>query len=521
MRRYQTVGDIARVQARVLGEKVALRFEGQAIGYDQLDARSNAVAQGLIAAGVQPGERVGFLGRNQADYFVILFGVLKARAVMTPVNWRLAAPEVRWILGDAGCRVLFVDDEFRPAIESSGDASTGIETIIRLGTGDEPDRFDAWLAGQPNRDPTRAADPEEIALQIYTSGTTGRPKGAMISHRALLAYRGLPSDQQPRWNDWRPDDVSLLVMPIFHIGGTGFGLTTLAEGATGLVVGEFNPAQVLEFIANERLSKIFTVPSAIQMLLREPRAAEIDYSRIRTLIYGAAPMQVGLLREAMARFQCGFVQQYGMTEAAGTISVLMPEDHDPNGNTRMRSVGRAIDEADIVILDEAGARLPPDTFGEIAIRSETLMTGYWNAPEMTAQAFTPDGYFRSGDGGTMDADGYIYLTDRLKDVIVSGGENVYPAEVEAALAAHPAVEDVAVIGIPHEHWGEAVHAVVVMTPGAAVAEADLIAWARERIAGYKLPKSIRVVEVLPRNPGGKLLRRELRDPHWKGTGRTL
>jgi acyl-CoA synthetase (AMP-forming)/AMP-acid ligase II len=520
MRRYDRVDDIARRQAR-LGGKTALRHNGRDTSYAAVDERSNRIAQGLVAAGVRSGDRVATLCRNTADYFAILFGALKAEAVLTPVNWRLATPEILWILTDAACPVLFVADEFAGQIADNRDALPDLELVIGLDTDALGPRLDDWMGGFPAHDPEPSPDPEAIALQIYTSGTTGRPKGAMLSHRALLSYRALPADQQPAWNDWRADDVSLLVMPIFHIGGTGFGLTTLAEGATGLIVSDFVPAQVLEFIETEGLSKIFTVPSAIQMLLREPRANQIDYSRIRTIVYGAAPMPVELLREAMGVFRCGFVQQYGMTESCGTVSVLLAEEHDPAGHARMRSVGRAMETAEIVILDEAGRPLPRGSFGEIAIRSPTLMSGYWNRPDLTAAAMTPDGFFRTGDGGHIDEDGFIFLTDRLKDLIVSGGENIYPAEVEQALTAHEAVDDAAVIGVPSERWGEAAHAVVVLKPGAIVTEAELIAWARERLAGYKLPKSVAFADRLPRNHGGKLLRRELRDPFWRGTGRTL
>lgn len=503
-----TLGDLARALAARYPDRVALRFNGEDLSYAGLDEAASRIANGLIAKGLRKGDRIAYLGKNDPAYFQLLFGAAKAGLVMVPLNWRLAPAELDWIIADAGLHFIVAGDGLAAQL------APGLDVLDR-------EAVPAWRDAQDTSDPMVPVAREDIAVQLYTSGTTGKPKGAMLSHGNLLVFRAQPVERQPEWNRFTADDVSLITMPVFHIGGTGFGVQTLAAGATGLIAREFDAGQVLDFIAHERLSKIFVVPSALRMLIDHPRAKSVDYSRIRTILYGASPIPLPLLREAIALFRCGFVQMYGMTETAGTISALTPEDHDVAGNFRMTSAGRALAGVEIRILDEAGQPLPPGQSGEICIRSPSTMQGYWNRPEATAEALTSDGWFRSGDAGTMDDAGYVFLQDRIKDMIVSGGENIYPAEVEAALSEHPDVQEVAVIGVPSVKWGEEVKAVVVPRPGRSLAGADLIAWARGRIAGYKLPKSVDIADALPRGPTGKVLRRELRAPYWAGQDRKI
>jgi acyl-CoA synthetase (AMP-forming)/AMP-acid ligase II len=310
-------------------------------------------------------------------------------------------------------------------------------------------------------------------------------------------------------------------MPVFHIGGTGWGSLGVYNGARGVIAREFDPNRVLDFIENHRITKMFMVPAAMQIVVRSPRAREVDYSCLKYLLYGASPIPLDLLKECMEVFGCGFVQMYGMTETCGTIVALPPEDHDPAGNPRMRSAGKALPGVEIAMLDESGARLPVGQVGEIATRSLANMTGYWNLPDATAKTIDAEGWLRTGDAGYLDDDGYVFIHDRVKDMIITGGENVYPAEVENAIFGHPGVADVAVIGVPDERWGEAVKAVVVKKAGADPTPAEIIAWARERIAAYKAPKSIDFIAALPRNASGKILRRELREPYWQGHDRRV
>ncbi|QUD90509.1 fatty acid--CoA ligase [Phenylobacterium montanum] len=517
-----SLGDVVRAQARARGEAVAFSFEGRNTSFAEFDRHTNQVANGLTALGVGNGDRIAYLGKNTDRYFEALFGAAKAGAIMAPINWRLAPPEVRYIVGDAAAKVLFVGPEFiDQARELLPELSTVRHVIaVEGGAPDWPD-FQTWRDSQPDADPAVRVDYEDIAIQLYTSGTTGHPKGAMLSHRALLKPRAAQLAADTAWNRWSADDVSLVAMPVFHIGGTGWGIMGLYNGAKGVIAREFDPMRVLDFIENDRISKMFMVPAAMQIVVRQPRAREVDFSCLKYLLYGASPIPLDLLKECMEVFGCGFVQMYGMTETTGTIVALPPEDHDPKGNPRMRSAGKPLPGVEIAILSEDGRRLGPHEVGEIATRSAANMSGYWNLPDATARTIDSEGWLRTGDAGYLDEDGYVYIHDRVKDMIISGGENVYPAEVENAIFGHPAVADVAVIGVPDERWGEAVKAVVVRKPGADPSPTEIIAWARERIAGYKAPKSIDFIDALPRNPSGKILRRELREPYWAGIERRV
>ena len=518
-----TIADFARRQAGAQPDKIAFKFEGEEITFAEFDANANKTANALIDFGLKPDDRVGYLGKNSHHYFEILIGASKAGGVACPVNWRLAVPEVAYILNDAGARILFIGPEFVGQLETLKAQLKTVETIVPIDDAgaDSPD-FVSWRDNFEDKDPHIARTAEDDAVQLYTSGTTGHPKGAVISNRALLAsYMRSQRFENPAWNRWSADDVSLVAMPCFHIGGTAWGLTGLSYGATGVVMREFDPLKVLDFIDAHRISKLFLVPAAMQIVVSQSRAKEVDFSPLKYMLYGASPIPLDLLKQCMDVFKCGFVQMYGMTETSGTIVALPPEDHDPDGNERMRSAGKALAGVEIAILDDAGAPLPPREVGEIATRSDMNMTRYWNLPEATAATLSDDGWLRTGDAGYMDEDGYVYIHDRVKDMIISGGENIYPAEVENAIYGHPDIADVAVIGVPDEKWGEAVKACVVLKGGAPLSEADVISFARERIASYKCPKSVEFIDALPRNPSGKILRRELRGKYWRGKERAV
>lgn len=501
------LADLVRSHAKHRTDAIALTFEGRDSSYAALDRHANCVGNGLIAMGLQPGARIAFLGKNSDLYFEYWLGAAKAGVVLVPINWRLAVPEVQYILENSRPLLVLADPEFIDRLD--GDAGY---TILTTRTVNGQKDFSAWRDAQPTDDPRRDAAYDAPVLQLYTSGTTGHPKGALLTNRSLLALRqDTPDDQMPAWNKWTSDDVALIAMPIFHISGSGWGLWSLQHGGKGVVVSEFDPHQVLGLLTAHRITKIMLVPTALRIVSDHPDAATTDFSFLQTICYGGSAIPLDLMRQAIAIFGCGFAQMYGMTETAGTIIGLPPEDHDPSGHARMRGVGVPLPGVEVKILSKAGAEMPRGEVGEIAVRSAANMIGYFELPDATAETLDADGWLRTGDAGTMDADGYLYLADRIKDMIITGGENVYPAEVENALYSHPQVSDVAVIGVPDEKWGEAVRAVIVPVAGENPDPAELIAWTRRQIAAYKAPKSIEFRQSLPRNPSGKILRRLLRD----------
>ena len=504
------LADIVRRHAHERPDATAMVYQGRVTSYGLLDRLASRVANGLIAEGIRPQVRVAHLDKSSDSFFELLFGVAKAGAVMVSVNWRLAAPEILHIVNDAEAEILFVGEEYFPVIESIRDRFTRVRKIVSLG-GRHADweAFTVWRDRHSDRDPLLPVKPADTAVQFYTSGTTGLPKGAELTN-ANFAW------MLPLWTrSWLlgPGVPNLVCLPMFHIGGAGWGIAGLFSGAANHVVREFVPAQILETIHRERVQVMLLVPAMILFLLQAPEIRETDLSSLRLIVYGAAPIPAELLKQAMGVFPCGFQQVYGLTETTGAITLLPPADHDPNDSKKLLSCGYAQEGVELRIVGEDGMDMPANQVGEIAVRSPQIMGGYWRLPEATARAVQGDWFF-TGDAGYLDDKGYLYIYDRVKDMIVSGGENIYPAEVESALFGHPSVADVAVIGVPDERWGEAVKAVVVRKPGTETSPAELINWARERIAGYKLPKSVDFIDALPRNPTGKILKRELRKTYW-------
>jgi fatty-acyl-CoA synthase len=359
---------------------------------------------------------------------------------------------------------------------------------------------------------------EDDVIQLYTSGTTGHPKGVQLTNANYLSIfaclGGAPIGQ------YGTDDVVLIAMPFFHVAGVNIGLLSLAQGAYGLVLGETDPAEILRLIGEKKVSYAFLVPALILFVLQHPNAAVTDFSSLKNISYGASPISDEVLLRAKTIFGCEFLQVYGLTETTGGGTFLLPEDHDP-ARGKLRSCGKPAPGHRIRVVGGDGKELPAGEVGEIQIQSGNVMKGYWNKADATAKAICAERWFSTGDAGFFDDEGYLYIHDRVKDMIVSGGENIYPAEVENAIMGHPGVADVAVIGVPDARWGEAVKAIVVKKPGLEPDPAGIIAHARERIAGYKLPKSVDFVDALPRNPSGKVLRKDLRAPYWEGRDRRV
>lgn len=508
-----TFDELIRHWAKEKPDQVALEQEGSALTFAELEDRSRKVVAMLRARGLEKGDRIAWLGKNARHYFELFYSAARLGIVMVPIGWRLAAPEIAYILGDTGAKLLFIDEGFGELADKACGQMDAAPPIV-----DTPTARAEIAAAQPGD--FAAAGADDAVLQLYTSGTTGNPKGAVLTNANLFSLR-LPAEEaaQP-WSSWDEDEAILICMPCAHIGGTGLGIMAIAAGIRAIVQAEFTPGGVLDAF-EQGITRLFIVPAALQMVVQHPRAKDTDMSAVKYVMYGAAPIPLDLLREAVQTIPgAGFLQCYGMTETTGTIAMLPPEDHALDGNQRMRSAGKAVPGAELKVIGEDGGELPCGEVGELICKSPSNMIGYWNLPDATRGALK-DGWMHTGDAAYMDEDGYVYIQDRIKDMIISGGENVYPAQVESAIYGHPAVSEVAVIGVPDETWGEAVKACVVPKPGTTVDPDDIIAFTRERLAGFKVPKTVEVIDAMPRNPSGKILRRELRAPFWEGRDRQV
>ncbi|BBY44334.1 long-chain-fatty-acid--CoA ligase [Mycolicibacterium celeriflavum] len=505
-----TAADIARVYGAERPETVALVAGDRTLTFADLDARSSRAAQAFRAAGVGFGDRVAFIEKNGIEFFEVVCALSKLGAIVVPVNWRLAPAEMAHIIDDADARVVVVGDEFFGHVEAIEDRLAA--SVVAIGEHPRWPAFDAWLADHPADDPCVTTQPDDVAFLMYTSGTTGAPKGVMLTNDNYFCKATGIAEK------WRfdADSVSLAVMPMFHMAGSGWALVGLCEGARTVVLRDVDPPAILEAVAQHGITNMLLVPVVIQRLLETAGVETTDFASLRAIVYGASPITDDVLVKALERFDCDLLQVYGQTETTGSITQL--DRHDPE---LLRSCGKPFEWVEVRIVDDAGRDVPTGTVGELWTRSRQNMRGYWNNPDATAATLTDDGWLKTGDAGYLDEEGYVFLHDRVKDMIVSGGENVYPAEVENVLMTHPAVGDVAVIGVPDMTWGEAVKAIVVPVSVGCPSESELIAYARDRLAGFKLPKSVSFAEDLPRTPSGKVLKRALREPYWEGVGRRI
>ena len=517
------VGDIASIVRDNLAKQpnaISLVLGEKTLTWAQLNSRAAQVAQGLRRAGVKSQDRVAFLDKNGIEHFEVFYGCAMLNAVSVDVNWRLAAPEVAFIVNDSEAEVFIVGQEFVPVLDAIINDLTKVKTVIVIGGHPSHNDYEQWVSAQSAVDPKVASRPSDIAFQLYSSGTTGRPKGVMLTNDNFFAL--LPAARDV-WG-MSEKTVNLVAMPLFHIGGGGWATAGQFAGARSIIMRDIDPAAMLTLIEKQRITHAFAVPALLQFALMMPNIGTTDFSSLELIAYGASPISEAVLEGAIKAFKCPFMQVYGLTETTGVVTVLGPEDHDLSSANkgRLRSCGKPFTGIELRIVDSDTAKdIPVGEVGEIWIRSRQVMKGYWNMPEETAKSIVKGRWFRSGDAGYFDSDGYVYIFDRVKDMIVSGGENVYPAEVENALMAHPAIADVAVIGVPDEKWGEVPMALVVRKPETTVTEQEIISFARERLAGFKTPKSVGWIDALPRNPSGKILKKVLREPYWVGHTRRV
>ncbi len=483
-------------------ERLALDFEGERWTYGQMQQEIERCAARLQALGVARGERVAFLGLNQPMFFFSMFAAARLGAIFVPLNFRLTGPELAFMLNDCTAKVLIVDAQLRPVITAVRDE---LKTVSALLAAEEPQ---AWVGGEL---PTThvAVGENDVAMIMYTSGTTGRPKGAMLTHGNFW------------WNntnalhalDIVQDDVTLVAAPIFHIGGLNVTtLLTLQKGGLVVLHRSFDPGKALADMAAHRVTSMFGVPAMFQFMAQHPAFDGTDLSTVRVLVVGGAPCPEPVLKVFLAR-NVMMQQGYGLTETAPMVSFLAPEF----ALAKVGSSGKPALFVEVKLADAQGHEVrEPGAKGEVLVRGPNVTSGYWNRPEATRAAIDEEGWFRTGDVAYLDEEGFVFICDRVKDMIITGGENVYPAEIESGLMRHPAIAEVAVIGEPDEKWGERVVAIAVIKPGQSLTIEELRSFAGEFLARYKLPSRLEVVAALPRNATGKLLKYQLREMFAQG-----
>jgi acyl-CoA synthetase (AMP-forming)/AMP-acid ligase II len=504
--------------ADVKPDDEAITYLGRTWTWAQWNDRIRRLAGALVERGVGRGDVVAFLDKNHPACLELTMAAASLGAANAIINFRLAADELDYVLNDSGAKVLIVGTDLKPAIDKIRDKLGGVEHVIEVTPdGAEGDEYEAVLASATPVGRGADVESDDVCIVMYSSGTTGRPKGVLLTQANLIAHtvngqEGFEFDE---------GDKNMVSMPLFHVGGTSYAQLGIHNGVPSVVTRDVDGAALAGAIL-QGANRTFLVPAVLAKVLESGEDAVKLFGALKTYSYGASPMPLPLLRAALKAWpNTDFIQAYGLTELCGVISHLLPEAHrDPGKEERLSSAGTLIPNAEVrVVNPDTLEDVPAGEQGELWFRSAQLMKGYHNKPEATAEAITEDGWFRTGDIGRVDEEGYIFVEDRLKDMIITGGENVYSIEVERVLAEHPAVAEVAVIGVPDEKWGESVKAIVALDGEAT--EAEIIAFAREQLAAYKCPKTVDIVDALPRNPTGKILKKDLRKPHWEGSGRAV
>lgn len=501
------IGDTLTRRTRRMPDREALveTDSGRRFTYAQINRRTNRLANGLRATGVKAGDRIGILLMNGSEFVETFFATAKIGATLVPLNWRLTPDELEFILKDSGTTTLVFGPQLAgqvAEIQSRGD-KTDLRSYIQLGgeIADFAEDFAALTASQSGEEPELAGGDDDLLFIMYTSGTTGLPKGVMHSHRTVFAA----ITNMMATNETGIDETTLLSLPLFHVGALTPAFQSIYSAARLVITRSFDPVKSWEIIRDEKITNTLLVPAMLQAMKAVFDPSKHDASSMRSMVSGAAPVPVSMIG-AFAEMGISINQVYGMTETCGPGCLILGED----AAARPGSTGKGYFYTDVRITAPDGSECPPGVSGEVCMRAPNNMVGYWNRPDATAETIK-DGWLHSGDVGVADEDGFVRIVERLKDMLISGGENVYPAEIENVLLSHPGVADAAVIGIPSEKWGESAMAVCVCAPDADVSAADLIALSKAKLAGFKCVKHVEFTDVIPRNPSGKILKRALRE----------
>jgi acyl-CoA synthetase (AMP-forming)/AMP-acid ligase II len=497
-------------------------FGDRSVTYAEAVAKANRLANAFVSAGLREGDRVALLSKNSIEFALLFYAASKAGVVPVPLNYRMAAPEWVYIINDAQAKMLVASAAYVSVVDGFRGELHSVERYVAIdASGPEGwDDYRRWIGDQPVAAPDRVVTEDDDVYQLYTSGTTGHPKGAVLTHGAVtsqfaqiaLVYSATPGERM------------LIVAPLYHAAAAITAFAAVCLGSCLYIQEDFNPLEVVRALSEEHIARTTLVPAMIQAcLVFVPDIAERRYDDLQRISYGASPIAEETLRRAVEVFKCEFAQAYGMTESTAILTVLPPSDHERGLKEKpelLLSAGRPLVGTELRIVDENDNPVPNGTIGEIVGRGPQLMRGYWNMPDESAEALR-GGWFHTGDAGVLDDEGYVYVQDRVKDMIVSGGENVYPRVVEDVLFQHPAVADAAVIGVPDEQWGETVKAIVVLRAEATATDEEIMDFCRDKLGGYERPRSVDFVNALPRNPTGKVLKRQLREPYWAGHKRRV
>ena len=518
------VGAFLTKAAHTFPGNAGVSFAGNTLTYAEFNARANRLANAMRALGVQPGDTVAILQFNRPETLEALFASFKAGCGAVPINFRLHVNEYAYIIGHAEAKVVICSSEFNDDLLRIRDRLPQVRHLVAVSGADgELLDYETLLSAASSAWSDVSVHPDDLAWLFYTSGTTGRPKGATLTHRNLVAMAmNFYADICPGFG---PADVTLHAAPLSHGSGL-YAIPTVAKGAKNVIMESksFDARLVLEAIEAHGVTTMFVAPTMLQLLVESPALTQHDHRSLRSLVYGGGPILMEDLKAAIRRLGPCLVQLYGQGEAPMTITYLPHGDHildgSPAQERRLASAGFARTDVDVRIVGRTGQELPAGEIGEIVTRSDLVMKGYWRDPGATAKAIR-DGWLFTGDIGYMDEAGYVFIMDRSKDMIISGGENIYPREIEEVIIQHPSVREVAIIGVPDSAWGEAVKAVIVVKPGTSLSQGEILDFCAERIARYKKPKSVDFVPELPKNAYGKIMKRELRAHYWQGRDRSI